>query len=80
MFIIPFSLPNAIYLSVKAQEELGYRTVKVMPYKNYARKTIGHLYAIEHGAKLIYETDDDTYPYEGKIKFFPEGRKYESQI
>lgn len=59
-----------VFLSVKKQKELGYRVAEVMPTKNYARKTIGHLYAIQHGAKMIYETDDDTYPYEGKIKFF----------
>lgn len=65
-----WSLPNTVFLSIQKQHELGYRTVEVMPVKNYARKTIGHLYAIQHGAKMIYETDDDTYPYEGKIKFF----------
>ena len=65
-----WSLPNAVYLSVERQLELGYRTAEVMPYSNYARKTIGHLYAIQHGAKMIYETDDDTHPYNNTIKFF----------
>ena len=66
-------MPNTIFISVKKQLELGYRTAEVMPFRNYARKTIGHLYAIQHGAKMIYETDDDTYPYGGKIEFFQQG-------
>ena len=30
---------------------------------------MGYLYAIHHGAKYIYDTDDDNHPYKGKITF-----------
>lgn len=58
-----------IFLSVDKQKELGYKTTALLPFKSYSRKTIGYLYAIEHGAKIIYETDDDNYPYNGNISF-----------
>eukprot|EP01104_Vermistella_antarctica_P005548 TRINITY_DN1605_c1_g2_i1.p1 TRINITY_DN1605_c1_g2~~TRINITY_DN1605_c1_g2_i1.p1 ORF type:complete len:773 (-),score=90.32 TRINITY_DN1605_c1_g2_i1:75-2393(-) len=52
-------LPNCVYLSVKAQKELGYEISDLLPDNTYAKKNIGYLYAIQHGAKTIYETDDD---------------------
>ncbi len=58
-----------MFLSVQKQKELGYRLVDIMPYNNYARKAVGHLYAIHHGAKYIYETDDDNHPSDGKFHF-----------
>ncbi|XP_046850969.1 probable glycosyltransferase STELLO1 [Xenia sp. Carnegie-2017] len=70
-----WSHPNVVFLSVEKQKELGYKTTSLLPYKNYARKNIGYLYAIEHGAKIIYETDDDNYPYDGKIGFGLDGEK-----
>ena len=53
------SYPNTIYLSIDQQEELGFRTTLRLPYKSYSRKNIGYLYAIAHGAQVVYETDDD---------------------
>ena len=48
-----------VYLSVESQQKLNYKTTKYIPFNAYTRKNIGYLYAIEHGAKEIYETDDD---------------------
>ena len=48
-----------VFLSVETQVKLNYKTTKYIPYNSYTRKNIGYLYAIEHGAKEIYETDDD---------------------
>ena len=48
-----------IFLSIKSQLNLNYKTTQYIPYNSYTRKNIGYLYAIEHGAKEIYETDDD---------------------
>ena len=48
-----------VYLSVESQLKLNYKTTKYIPYNSYTRKNIGYLYAVEHGAKEIYETDDD---------------------
>eukprot|EP00761_Pharyngomonas_kirbyi_P006886 gb/GECH01006895.1/.p1 GENE.gb/GECH01006895.1/~~gb/GECH01006895.1/.p1 ORF type:complete len:771 (+),score=111.69 gb/GECH01006895.1/:1-2313(+) len=54
-----WSLPNVIFLSLEDQVNLGYQIAKLLPFKSYARKNIGYLFAIEHGAQIIYETDDD---------------------
>lgn len=64
-----WSHPNCVFLSVEKQKTLGYRIHDLIPYKSYARKNIGYLYAIQHGAKVIYETDDDNCPTSGKITF-----------
>ena len=39
--------------------ELGYEIAKLLPWNHYSRKNIGYLFAMEQGAKIIYETDDD---------------------
>ena len=39
--------------------KLRYKTVKYLNYNSYSRKNIGYLFAIEHGAKEIYEIDED---------------------
>ena len=64
-----YSHPNCDYLSVEKQKTLGYRIHDLLPYKSYGRKNIGYLYAIQHGAKIIYETDDDNSPTSGEITF-----------
>ncbi|XP_068752945.1 uncharacterized protein [Montipora capricornis] len=68
-----WSYPNCIFLSVENQRTLGYRIHDLIPYKSYARKNIGYLYAIQHGAKIIYETDDDNSPTSGNIAFYQKG-------
>ena len=37
--------------------------VRSIPYKHFARKNIGYLYAIKHGAKFIFDFDDDNILY-----------------
>ena len=54
---------------MEKQKALGYRIHDLLPYKSYARKNIGYLYAIQHGAKIIYDTDDDNSPTSGEITF-----------
>ena len=51
------------FLSLEAQQKLGYKLGTVCPYNHYARKNLGYLYAIEQGAEIIYDTDDDNVPY-----------------
>ena len=50
---------NLIYLTLKEQLNLGYKITKFLKLKAYSRKNIGYLYAIQHGAKEIYEFDED---------------------
>ena len=54
-----WSHPNCVFLSIESQKSLLFETHNIIPYHQYGRKTIGYLYAIQHGAEMIYETDDD---------------------
>ncbi|CAI9765657.1 unnamed protein product [Fraxinus pennsylvanica] len=53
-----WSLKGAIYLSLEVQAQLGFRVVDYLPYDSYVRKSVGYLFAIQHGAKKIYDVDD----------------------
>lgn len=55
---------NVIYLSPEDQEKLNYPIVSELPWNSYGRKMIGYLYAINHGADVIADTDDDNIPYD----------------
>ena len=57
-----WSYPNVIYLNIQDQYNLNYKSYKSTPFNSYTRKNIGYLYAIENGAKYIYDTDDDNAP------------------
>jgi hypothetical protein len=50
---------NCHFLAFSEQGNLGYRVTALLPERHYGRKNIGYVYAIEHGAKVIYEVDDD---------------------
>lgn len=41
-----------------------YSNPDIEPFNSYARKNIGYLYAMEQGASVIYDTDDDNIPNE----------------
>lgn len=48
-----------IYLSLQEQNELGYAILKYIPINSFGRKNIGYIFAVQHGARIIYDTDDD---------------------
>ena len=48
-----------IYITLKGQMKLGYNVSKYLSFNSYARKNIGYLYAIQHGAKEIFEINED---------------------
>ena len=50
---------NLVYLSLKDQNNLGYKITRYLELNSYSRKNIGYLFAIQHGAKEIYELDED---------------------
>lgn len=59
-------IPNSdrlTFLSVEDQRTLGLSVVDQLPYNHYTRKNVGYLYAISHGAEVIFDTDDDNLPY-----------------
>lgn len=52
------------FLDVATQKQRYGELADLIPYRQYARKNLGYLYAIENGARVILETDDDNIPYE----------------
>ncbi len=69
---VDWSMKNVIFLDVETQKNLPYQICKYLPWNHYCRKNIGYLYAIEHGAKIIYETDDDNFLLGQEIHILPE--------
>ncbi|KAJ1408974.1 STELLO-like [Sesbania bispinosa] len=53
-----WALKGAIFLSLEEQANLGFRVVDFLPYDSYVRKNVGYLFAIQHGAKKIFDADD----------------------
>lgn len=51
------------FLSVDMQRREFGQYAEELPYRHYARKNLGYLYAIRRGAQVILETDDDNIPY-----------------
>ena len=52
----------ATYLSVADQESAHFRIARKLPWNHYARKLMGYLVAIQQGAEIIMDTDDDNMP------------------
>lgn len=53
-----WALKGVIFLSLERQAQLGFRILDYLPYESYVRKTAGYLFAIQHGAKKIFDADD----------------------
>ncbi|XP_058225310.1 probable glycosyltransferase STELLO1 [Rhododendron vialii] len=53
-----WELKGVIFLSMEEQANLGFRVVDYLPYESYVRKSVGYLFAIQHGAKRIFDADD----------------------
>ena len=45
------------------QKQLYGEFAELLPYRHYCRKNLGYLYAMQHGAEMIIDTDDDNIPY-----------------
>ena len=50
---------TVLYLSPDDQERIFPLLSRVIPWDDFSRKNIGYMYAIKHGAELIWEFDDD---------------------
>jgi hypothetical protein len=55
---------NIEFLSIESQATLPFDCEKKLPTNHYSRKNVGYLKAIQNGAKIIVDTDDDNIPYE----------------
>lgn len=53
-----WKVAGAIFLSMDDQAALGYRISAHLPDSNYLRKNIGYLFAIQHGAQVIFDADE----------------------
>lgn len=54
--------PGIDYLSYEQQLKSFGALAENIPANHYCRKNLGYLYAIQHGADVILETDDDNIP------------------
>jgi hypothetical protein len=57
-----FTLDGCQFVGVDDQLKLQFKTPALCPTRHYARKNIGYLMAIQNGAEVILETDDDNMP------------------
>ena len=48
-----------VFLSVEDQQKIKVPLVQRIPFRSFARKNIGFLFAIRHGAQVIFDFDDD---------------------
>ena len=48
-----------VYLSSEDQKAMKDSFVEAIPWNHFGRKNIGYLYAIAHGASVIWDFDDD---------------------
>ena len=47
------------YLSKEEQKNIVLPFAQELPWNSFGRKNLGYLYAIAHGAKVIFDFDDD---------------------
>jgi hypothetical protein len=59
-----FRLDGCDFYSLERQKQLPFKFARACPTRHYARKNIGYLIALSHGATVIIETDDDNLPYD----------------
>ena len=57
-----YDLEGVEFLSLARQLESEFELARKLPTGHYARKNIGYLKAVKHGASCVYETDDDNAP------------------
>merc|ERR1719158_1971603 len=54
-----YDVEGVVYLNAERQRGLPYHILDLIPWRHFGRKNLGYLYAIQHGARIIYDTDDD---------------------
>ncbi len=56
-----YQCENVKFISVG--DSLGFAIESVLPFNHYSRKMLGYLFAMQNGAELIVDTDDDNIPF-----------------
>jgi hypothetical protein len=57
------------------QKRFGNEFVDSLPWNSFGRKNVGYLFAIAHGAKIIWDFDDDNY-----LKFWLNGASPDQKL
>jgi hypothetical protein len=65
-----WSYKNCTYLNVEDQVDLCASLANAIPFNHYGRKMMGYIYAMQQGADIIIDTDDDNIPYDNWV--FPD--------
>jgi hypothetical protein len=79
-----WSWPRVRYFSPAEQRRCDYRIAAALPWDHYARKMIGYLWALQNGAEILIDTDDDNAPtanwsvpaFEDEYDLIPPGSGY----
>jgi hypothetical protein len=59
-----WACPGVDFLSVELQKKMFGEFADLLPYRHYCRKNLGYLYALQRGAQMVIDTDDDNIPYD----------------
>ena len=59
-----FEIEGADFYGMERQLSTALESATMCPVRHYARKNLGYLLAIQNGAEIIVETDDDNFPLE----------------
>ncbi len=70
-----FRLEGCDFYGLEEQRATGFKFAELCPTRHYARKNIGYLLAMQAGAGVIVETDDDNVP---RAEFWDERRRQQS--
>jgi len=54
-----YNVSNVVYLTPEMQDAMPFETKRLLRWNHFGRKNLGFLYAVQHGARWIYDTDDD---------------------
>jgi hypothetical protein len=68
---VKFNSSRLLFLSIEQQSTLHFRILNYLPQNSYARKNLGYLIAIQCGARIIFESDDDNLLETDDIHFLP---------
>lgn len=68
--------PNYVFLNPDAQRVLAELSpfVENTPWRHFGRKNIGYLYAIRHGAEMIFDFDDDNEVFQDPRAMLQQGK------
>ena len=54
-----YNVSGLVYLTPAMQDALPFETGRHLRWNHFGRKNLGFLYAVAHGARWVYDTDDD---------------------